>query len=80
MEMTRFMMTMQDAIDLVFYAFEKGNNGDIFVKKSPAASIKTVIKSLAAIFKTSPKIKIIGPRHGEKFHETLLQEISKNSA
>ena len=68
------MMTMQDAIDLVFYAFEKGKNGDIYVKKSPAASIETVIKSISSLLDANPKIKVIGPRHGEKFHETLLNK------
>ena len=74
MKMTRFMMTMQDAIDLVFYAFEKGKNGDIYVKKSPGASIETVIKSISSLLDANPKIKVIGPRHGEKFHETLLNK------
>lgn len=82
MKMTRFMMTMQDAIDLVFFAFKKGKNGDIYVKKSPAASIETVIKSISSLLGVNPKIKVIGPRHGEKFHETLLNKeemiIAKN--
>jgi UDP-glucose 4-epimerase len=72
LSMTRFMMSMKDAIDLVFFAFVHGNNGDIFVKKSPAATIKTIVSALTSIYSTKIKIKIIGPRHGEKFHETLM--------
>ena len=70
--MTRFMMTMDEAIDLVFFAFENGKNGEIFVRKSPATSIEILIKSLEKILGKKKKIKIIGPRHGEKFHETLV--------
>tara|TARA_B100000959_G_C14970507_1_gene619480 strand:- start:714 stop:1709 length:996 start_codon:yes stop_codon:yes gene_type:complete len=72
LSMTRFMMTMEDAIDLVFFAFKNGKNGEIFVKKSPASSIETIIEALKKILKKNVKTKIIGPRHGEKFHETLL--------
>jgi UDP-glucose 4-epimerase len=72
LSMTRFMMSMKDAIDLVLFAFVHGNNGDIFVKKSPAATIKTIVSALTNIYSTKIKIKIIGPRHGEKFHETLM--------
>ena len=79
--MTRFMMTMQDAIDLVLFAFEKGKNGEIFIKKSPAATIDVIIKALSKIFSTKLKMKIIGPRHGEKFHETLMskEEVIKST-
>ena len=70
--MTRFMMSMNDAINLVLFAFKNGKNGEIFVKKSPAASIETIVKSLNKIFKKKTKVKIIGSRHGEKYHETLL--------
>lgn len=72
LSMTRFMMSMNDAINLVLFAFKNGKNGEIFVKKSPAATIDTIVKSLNKIFKKKPKVKIIGSRHGEKFHETLL--------
>ena len=72
LNMTRFMMTMDDAIDLVLFAFKNGKNGEIFVKKSPAATIQTIINSRENILNKKTKIKIIGPRHGEKFHETLL--------
>ena len=70
--MTRFMMTMEDAIELVMFAFANGKNGEIFVRKSPAATIKSIVSALSYILNIKPKIKIIGPRHGEKFHETLL--------
>lgn len=72
-EMTRFMMTLEDAVDLVLYAFEHGHNGDIFVQKAPAATIDTLVKSLLAILnKPDHPINIIGTRHGEKLYETLL--------
>ena len=72
LNMTRFLMSMDQAIDLVLFAFEKGKNGDIFVRKSPAATIDTLVKSLSKIFKRKLKVKNIGIRHGEKIHETLL--------
>ena len=70
--MTRFMMTMDEAISLVFFAFINGKNGEILVKKSPAATIGTIINAVSSILNKKPKIKVIGPRHGEKYHETLL--------
>lgn len=71
--MTRFMMTLGDAVDLVFYAFEHGNNGDIFVQKAPAATIKTLVEALLLIIKKPEhEIIVIGTRHGEKLYETLL--------
>lgn len=70
--MTRFMMSIEDAVDLVVYAFEHGNPGDIFVRKAPAATIATLARALKIIFKTSNEIRIIGTRHGEKLYETLL--------
>ena len=71
--MTRFMMTLEDALDLVFYAFKNGNNGQLFVKKSPSTDLKTLVKAILKIFnKKDYPIKIIGVRHGEKKHETLL--------
>ena len=70
--MTRFIMTMDEAISLVFFAFINGKNGEILVKKSPAATIGTIINAVSAILNKKPKIKVIGPRHGEKYHETLL--------
>ena len=74
LSMTRFMMTMDDAIDLVFFAFKNAKNGEIFIKKSPAATLKTIIKSLSIVLNKNPKIRVIGPRHGEKFHESLLSK------
>ncbi|HMM12937.1 MAG TPA: polysaccharide biosynthesis protein [Bacteroidales bacterium] len=70
--MTRFMMTLEDAVDLVLYAFEHGNNGDIFVQKAPAATIETLAKSLLELYKADNPIRIIGTRHGEKLYETLV--------
>lgn len=71
--MTRFMMTLEDAVDLVLYAFEHGRNGDIFVQKSPAATVETMTRALLAIMKKPDHtINIIGTRHGEKLYETLL--------
>lgn len=71
--MTRFMMTLQDAVDLVLYAFEHGNNGDIFVQKAPAATIEVLAQALTDLLgvKEHP-INIIGTRHGEKLYEALL--------
>jgi len=71
--MTRFMMSMNDAIELVLYAFEHGNSGDLFVQKAPACTIEILAKTLIGrSLKDNVKIKIIGTRHGEKKHETLL--------
>ena len=69
--MARFMMSLDNAVDLVLYAFKKGNNGDIFVQKSPAVTIG-VGSALIDIFNSKSKIKLIGVRHGEKMHETLI--------
>ena len=72
-DMTRFMMTLDDAVDLVLYAFEHGNSGDIFVQKAPAATIETLAHALTGLLgKPEHPIHIIGTRHGEKKHETLL--------
>ncbi|MBN1364267.1 MAG: polysaccharide biosynthesis protein [Syntrophaceae bacterium] len=71
-EMTRFMMSIEDAVDLVLYAFNHGQSGDMFVQKSPAATIEILALASKKIFKADNPIKIIGTRHGEKRHETLL--------
>jgi len=71
-EMTRFMMSIDDAVDLVLYAFEHARPGDIFVQKAPAATIETLAKALLRIFKVDNPLRIIGTRHGEKLYETLL--------
>lgn len=70
--MTRFMMSIEDAVDLVLYAYGHGNPGDVFVQKAPAGTIYTLALALKKIFNASSEIKIIGTRHGEKLYETLL--------
>lgn len=71
--MTRFMMTLDDAVDLVLYAFEHGNNGDIFVQKAPAATIETLAVALKELMDLPEHpVNIIGTRHGEKLYEALL--------
>jgi len=70
--MTRYMMNLDEAVDLVLFAFEKGNNGDIFVQKSPACTIEVLVKALLELYNASNKVKIIGTRHGEKLYETLV--------
>ena len=71
--MTRFMMTLEDAVDLVLYAFEHGENGDIFVQKAPAATIKVLAQALTGLLKLDNyPISIMGTRHGEKAYEALL--------
>lgn len=71
--MTRFMMTLSDAVDLVLYAFEHGNNGDLFVQKAPAATVQTLAQTLARMLgKPNHPINVIGTRHGEKLYEVLL--------
>jgi UDP-glucose 4-epimerase len=70
--MTRFMMTIEGAVDLVLYAFSHGRPGDIFVQKAPAATIGTLAEALLTLLEADNKIQIIGTRHGEKLYETLL--------
>ncbi|MCQ6341470.1 polysaccharide biosynthesis protein [Bacillus cereus] len=71
-EMTRFLMSVDDAVDLVLYAFEHGNQGDIFVQKAPASTIFDLAIALKEIFSAENEVKIIGTRHAEKLYETLL--------
>ncbi|MCQ2390323.1 MAG: polysaccharide biosynthesis protein [Kiritimatiellae bacterium] len=80
-EMTRFMMTLEDAVDLVLFAWEHGQNGDLFVQKAPAATIKTLAQAVVELAKEGSKlraqaekaeVKVIGTRHGEKKYETLV--------
>jgi UDP-N-acetylglucosamine 4,6-dehydratase/5-epimerase len=79
--MTRFMMTLDDAVDLVLYAFEHGNNGDIFVQKAPAATIDVLAKALLQLMgKPNHQIQIIGTRHGEKLYEVLLSREERVAA
>ena len=71
--MTRFIMSLDEAVDLVLFAFEHGENGDILVQKAPACTIKTQAEAVCEIFGgDKDKIKVIGIRHGEKMYETLL--------
>ena len=71
--MTRFMMTLADAVDLVLYAFEHGSNGDIFVQKSPAATVEVLTKAILGLMKKpNHEVRTIGTRHGEKLYEALL--------
>ena len=80
--MTRFLMSLEDSVDLVLHAFKHSKQGDIFVQKSPAATISDLAKSLKHIFSAKNQIKIIGTRHGEKLYESLLSReemvIAKN--
>ena len=70
--MTRFMMTLEDAVDLVWFAFENSQQGDLFVQKAPAATIEILAKALLELYGASNEIKVIGTRHGEKLYETLV--------
>jgi UDP-glucose 4-epimerase len=70
--MTRYMMTLDDAVDLVIFAFKNGHTGDIFVQKSPATTIGILAKALLELYNAKNEIKIIGTRHGEKLYETLV--------
>lgn len=79
--MTRFMMTLDDAVDLVLYAFEHGTNGDIFVQKAPAATIEVLTQALLQLMgKPSHEVCVIGTRHGEKLYEALLSREEKVAA
>lgn len=70
--MTRFMMTLDDAVDLVLHAFEHGQNGDLFVQKAPAATLEVLAQALRELYKADTEVKVIGTRHGEKLYETLV--------
>jgi UDP-N-acetylglucosamine 4,6-dehydratase/5-epimerase len=77
--MTRFMMTLEGAVDLVLYAFEYGGNGDIFVQKAPAVTIEILVNALVELYNSKSQVRIIGTRHGEKLYETLVnrEEMAK---
>ncbi len=79
--MTRFMMTLDDAVELVLFAFENGSPGDIFVQKAPAATIEVLARAMFDLYNTKPNIRIIGTRHGEKLFESLVnrEEMAKAS-
>ncbi len=70
--MTRFMMTLEDAVDLVWFAFENAQQGDLFVQKAPAATVEVLAKALLELYEAKNPIQIIGIRHGEKLYETLV--------
>ena len=72
--MTRFVMTLEEAVDLVLFAFEHGESGDIFVQKAPACTIEVLAQAVKSLFKVDSEIKVIGIRHGEKMYETLLTD------
>ena len=78
-EMTRFMMTLDDAVDLVIYAWQHGDNGDLFVQKAPAATLTTLAQALKELYNSDTEVKVIGTRHGEKLYETLVtrEEMAK---
>lgn len=71
-KMTRFIMSLEEAVDLVLFAFEHGESGDILVQKAPACTIETLAKAVTGLFNPKTEIKVIGIRHGEKMYETLL--------
>jgi UDP-N-acetylglucosamine 4,6-dehydratase len=77
--MTRFLMSLEDSVDLVLHAFEHGQNGDIFVQKSPASTIADLAEALKRIFKKDNPVNVIGTRHGEKHYESLVsrEEMAK---
>jgi UDP-glucose 4-epimerase len=78
--MTRFMMTLDDAVDLVLYAFQHGESGDLFVQKAPAATLNVLAEALKSLYKTDTIVRVIGTRHGEKLYETLVtrEEMAKS--
>ncbi|QXV67015.1 NAD-dependent epimerase/dehydratase family protein [Mucilaginibacter achroorhodeus] len=78
--MTRFMMTLEDAVDLVLFAFNNGKNGDLFIQKAPAATLEVLSKALHELCDKQEAIEIIGTRHGEKFYESLVtrEELAKS--
>lgn len=76
-DMTRFLMNLDEAVDLVLFAFKNANQGDLFVQKSPASTVGDLAQAIRELFKTKSEIKIIGTRHGEKAHETLMTREEK---
>ncbi len=79
--MTRFMMTLDDAVELVLYAFEHGSNGDIFVQKAPAATVEVLTQAILGLMKRQDhEVRVIGTRHGEKLYEALLSREERAAA
>jgi UDP-glucose 4-epimerase len=78
--MTRFLMSLEDSVDLVLHAFEHANQGDIFVQKAPASTISDLTQAMLEIFQSTSDVKIIGTRHGEKLYESLIsrEEMAKS--
>jgi UDP-glucose 4-epimerase len=78
--MTRFMMSLESAVELVLFAFQNGQNGDLFVKKSPATTIGNLAQAIKELYNSTTEIRIIGTRHGEKLYETLVnrEEMAKS--
>jgi UDP-glucose 4-epimerase len=70
--MTRFLMSLEDSVDLVLYAYEKANQGDIFVQKAPASTLADLVQALKELFNSNSPVRIIGTRHGEKLYESLI--------
>jgi UDP-glucose 4-epimerase len=77
--MTRFLMSLEDSVDLVLYAFEHGKQGDIFVQKAPASTVADLAQALKELFQKESPVRIIGTRHGEKLYESLIsrEEMAK---
>lgn len=77
--MTRFLMSLEDSVDLVLYAFEHGKQGDIFVQKAPASTVADLAQALKELFKKDTQVRVIGTRHGEKLYESLIsrEEMAK---
>jgi UDP-glucose 4-epimerase len=78
--MTRFMMTLDDAVDLVLYAFTNGYNGDLFIQKESAATLETLAQALKELYHVDAVVRVIGTRHGEKLYESLVtrEEMAKS--
>lgn len=77
-DMTRFLMSLDEAVDLVLFAFKNAKQGDLFVQKSPASTIGDLAEAIKQLFKSKDKVRVIGTRHGEKAHETLLTREEKS--
>ncbi len=78
--MTRFLMSLDEAVDLVLFAFDNAQPGDLFIQKAPASTIEDLAKAAAKVFEVEPRIKVIGTRHGEKLYETLMTVEEKAKA
>lgn len=79
-DMTRFLMNLNEAVELVLFAFENANQGDLFIQKAPASTVGDLAQALKELFKSSSDIKVIGTRHGEKAHETLMTQEESSKA